>query len=165
MNFFSLFLALYLLLLLLSSSSSLRSFREGERNEALYLSYSVAQLFVCTAVRHLLNCVRRCSLLLLLLSLPSFPSLSVFSPLLLRRRLHLLSLRAGTCSSSLARAGERHRTTENKVFLRFPVLLSRSLSLTPLPSRIYAQEAEKLCKCERIKRDTNENLLRLNLLE
>lgn len=36
----------------------------------------------------------------------------------------------GRRSSSLARAGERHRTTENKVFLRFPVLSSLAPSLS-----------------------------------
>lgn len=45
-------------------------------------------------------------------------------------------------SSSLARAGERHRTTENKVFLRFPVLSRLSLPLfhATSESNIYARE-------------------------
>lgn len=103
-----------------------------ERDGALYLSRSRSYSpLVCTAVRHLLNCVRRCPLLL-----PPSPALSslplgLFSLLFLHVVVFIFSSSApGRRSSSLARAGERHRTTENKVFLRFPVLSSLAPSLS-----------------------------------
>lgn len=76
-------------------------------------------------------------------SLPSSSSLAplpqlLLSSLLLRHRLHLLFLRDRTRSSSLVRAGERHRTTENKVFLRYPALSSRAAS--PLFSHHFRVE-------------------------
>lgn len=90
----------------------------------------------CATVRHLLNCVRRYSFLLLLLLfflfLFSF-AFFAFSFLLSLRRLHLILLHVGkTLLFARSSAGEsllpRRRTTENKVFLRFPVLPSRSLT-------------------------------------
>lgn len=87
----------------------------------------------CATVRHLLNCVRRYSLLLLLLFFLFSFAFFAFSFLLSPRRLHLILLHVGkTLLFARSSAGEsllpRRRTTENKVFLRFPVLPSRSLT-------------------------------------
>lgn len=119
-----------------------------ERDGALYLSRSRSYSpLVCTAVRHLLNCVRRCPLLLL----PPPSPCSFFSP-----------SSSFTLSSSsslpLRRDAAPLRSRELANVIGLPKiksssalscpLVSRSLSFAPLPSRIYAR-AKGLYKCER----------------
>lgn len=134
-----------------------------DRDDALYLSYSVA----------LLTCVYGCSSSFKLCSeMPSSSSSASFSSsccssssrvpfplLLLRRRLHLLFHCAGTpflfaLARELANVIGLPKIKSSSA-LSCP-LVSRSLSFAPLPSRIYARrERRGLYKCERAKRSAH----------